>query len=104
MTTGFANDAAGYGSRRQARECEARQTAAFYLISGVDLGDALAARGNDRERIVGRIERLLRRERHKGVCRHWSYDLNRHIALKQALDRLRAAELASGSFPIRDCA
>jgi hypothetical protein len=27
-------------------------------------------------------------ERSKAVLRHWSYDLNRHIALKNAQDRL----------------
>lgn len=101
MTRGFANEAAAYRAHRQARECEAGQTAAFYLISGIDLADALAARGSERERIIGRIERLLRRERHKGASRHWSYDLNRHIALKQALDRLRAAETVSDALPIR---
>ena len=40
-------------------------------------------------RTIKRIERLLERERLRGGRRHWSYDLNRHIALKQALDRLR---------------
>ena len=88
--TAFAHEAASWGMRRQQREREARQTAAFYLMAGIDLADALAARGAERARIVARIERLLRRERLKGASRHWSYDLNRHIALKQALDRLRA--------------
>ena len=36
------------------------------------------------------LENRLARERSKGVARHWSYDLNRHIALKAARDRLRA--------------
>lgn len=31
----------------------------------------------------------LRRERNKSLVRHWSYDLNRHIALKRARDRIR---------------
>ena len=31
----------------------------------------------------------LRRERTKSASRHWSYDLNRHIALKAARDRVR---------------
>lgn len=33
-----------------------------------------------------RLDRRLARERNKGVARHWGYDLNRHIALKQARD------------------
>ena len=36
---------------------------------------------------------MIERERQRGMRKHWSYDLNRHIALKQALDRLRPAEL-----------
>ena len=32
----------------------------------------------------------LRRERNKSMARHWTYDLNRHIALKRARDRLEA--------------
>lgn len=39
-----------------------------------------------------RITAAIRRERAKSVMRHWSYDLNRHIALKQARDRI-AGEL-----------
>lgn len=37
------------------------------------------------------VERHLARERNKGLSKHWSYDLNRHIALKSARDRLRQA-------------
>ncbi|MBL8584883.1 MAG: cytoplasmic protein, partial [Rhizobiaceae bacterium] len=37
-----------------------------------------------RQRLIARIDRALERERLKGLSRHWSYDLNRHIALKQA--------------------
>jgi len=43
--------------------------------------------------------RLIERERQKGVIGHWSYDLNRHIALKQALDRLKAALVADEPSP-----
>ncbi|MCO5159941.1 MAG: cytoplasmic protein [Mesorhizobium sp.] len=71
-------------------EARARQTAAFYLVSGIDLDDALATTGTERRRIAAHIARLIERERLKGVRRHWSYDINRHIALKQALDRLSA--------------
>lgn len=40
----------------------------------------------------------IRRERAKSVMRHWSYDLNRHIALKHARDRV-AAELERRAVP-----
>ena len=37
-----------------------------------------------RRRILARLARALRAERHRGRSGHWSYDLNRHIALVQA--------------------
>ena len=36
------------------------------------------------EAIVARLERALRAERNKARSGHWTYDLNRHIALRQA--------------------
>jgi hypothetical protein len=39
--------------------------------------------------IVARLARALRAERQRGRAGHWSYDLNRHIALAQALDAER---------------
>lgn len=35
-------------------------------------------------RIVARLARALRAERNRGRAGHWTYDLNRHIALRQA--------------------
>ena len=34
--------------------------------------------------IIARLERALRAERHRARAGHWAYDLNRHIALRQA--------------------
>jgi hypothetical protein len=34
--------------------------------------------------IVARLERALRAERSRARSGHWTYDLNRHIALRQA--------------------
>ncbi|SER20561.1 hypothetical protein SAMN05216548_11329 [Faunimonas pinastri] len=34
--------------------------------------------------ILARLERALRSERRKARAAHWTYDLNRHIALRQA--------------------
>ncbi len=42
--------------------------------------DSLAGR----RRIVARLARALRAERARGRGGHWTYDLNRHIALRQA--------------------
>jgi hypothetical protein len=36
-------------------------------------------------RIVARLIRALRAERRRGIAGHWAYDLNRHLALTQAL-------------------
>lgn len=39
-----------------------------------------------RRRIIARLARALRAERMRGRAGHWSYDLNRHIALHQAYE------------------
>lgn len=77
---------------------QARETAALFILCGIDLAQALRSAGEERVRLIARLRRLIERERLKGVNRHWSYDLNRHIALKQALDRLKAG-LREGSHP-----
>ncbi|MBX3597031.1 MAG: cytoplasmic protein [Rhizobiaceae bacterium] len=58
-------------------------------MCGVDLDKVLSEGTISRKAIGQRIDRALKAERIKGLQRHWSYDLNRHIALKQARDRLR---------------
>jgi hypothetical protein len=68
---------------------QASRLAAMQLVCGIDLSAALAAESELQARYIRRIERVIERERLKGMRRHWSYDLNRHIALKQALDLLR---------------
>lgn len=37
-----------------------------------------------------KVSRLLERERLRGLAGHWSYDFNRHVALRQLRDRLAA--------------
>ncbi len=73
---------------REALTSDARQRAALFLISGIDLPKALQTQGEERTNIQRRLRRLVERERLKGSRGHWSYDLNRHIALSQALSRL----------------
>jgi len=50
--------------------------------------------------ILARLERALRAERNRARSGHWTYDLNRHIALRQAYlaesERLRALKNARG--------
>ena len=85
-------EAERFGAAQAATIAGARQVAALQLACGIDLSSALAAGAEMREKLVRRVERVIERERLKGMRRHWSYDLNRHIALKQALDRLRGIE------------
>jgi hypothetical protein len=81
-----------YRQEKKRLTAEARQSAALFLSCGIDLPDALSASVAEQDRIMVRLQRLIERERIKGARRHWSYDLNRHIALKQALDRMRGGE------------
>jgi hypothetical protein len=39
--------------------------------------------------ILARLARALRGERNRGRAGHWTYDLNRHIALRQAYEAER---------------
>ncbi|WP_081582617.1 hypothetical protein [Nitratireductor pacificus] len=73
---------------KEARGVDARQTAALALVCGIDLPSALRSSGTDRIALQQRLKRMIERERLKGARGHWSYDLNRHIALGQALQRL----------------
>ncbi len=79
--------------RKETEYAESRQRAALQLLAGIDLDDLLGAPVRERDRIAARLKRALERERLRGLRRHWSYDLNRHIALKQALDRLSGNQL-----------
>jgi hypothetical protein len=81
---------------KQSGALEARQMATLQIACHFDLAEALQAGPAARARIVLRLERMIERERQRGVRKHWSYDLNRHIALKQALDRLRPAKPGVG--------
>lgn len=85
-------EAAVFRREKEDRVADARQQAAFFLISGIDLAEALKMRGEKKTAMLARLGRLIERERLKGARRHWSYDLNRHIALKQAYERLKRSE------------
>lgn len=59
------------------------------------------------ERIVALLRKALRGERQRGIGGHWTYDVNRHMALSEALreenERLRILKgLAEvGAYPSR---
>lgn len=48
--------------------------------------------GRDREALRARLKAALRSERRRGRAGHWSYDLNRHLGLLQALKSLGSAK------------
>jgi hypothetical protein len=91
-------EASTFGARKFAELSNARQVAAMQLACGIDLSRALQAGPEELAGLIRSVERIIERERLKGMRRHWSYDLNRHIALKQVLDRLRA--LAGRPAPV----
>jgi len=59
------------------------------------------------ERIVALLRKALRGERQRGIGGHWTYDVNRHLALSEALreenERLRILKglAAVGAYPSR---
>ena len=89
MMNALAREISDFLKARDSDALEARQMAAFQIACHFDLAEALQADPARRAHIVLRLERMIERERQRGIRKHWSYDLNRHIALKQALDRLR---------------
>lgn len=88
--------ARAFGSEKLNAVRHARQIAAMQLTCGIDLSASLLESGEAQVQLIQRIERVIERERLKGMRRHWSYDLNRHIALKQVLDRLRQLQAGVG--------
>jgi hypothetical protein len=88
---GLRQEIAAFLENKQSAASQAGQMAALQIACHFDLADALKAEPAARVRIVLRLERMIERERQRGMRKHWSYDLNRHIALKQALDSLRPA-------------
>ena len=53
-------------------------------LTRIDALDGLADTEDAAAAIVARLEKALRAERNRARSGHWTYDLNRHIALRQA--------------------
>jgi hypothetical protein len=53
-------------------------------LARIDSPAALAETTENVAAIIARLERALRAERKRARSGHWTYDLNRHIALRQA--------------------
>ncbi|NMG38965.1 cytoplasmic protein [Chelativorans sp. ZYF759] len=77
--------------RKAALRRQAARLVAFRLATGCDLEEALDGPAEELRRMIVRLERLVERERLRGWARHWSYDLNRHIALCEALGELKSS-------------
>ena len=71
----------------------ARQRLALQILCNADLDGLIAQDDETKSHMCRRLKRLIERERLKGVKGHWSYDLNRHIGLKHALDTLKLSIL-----------
>lgn len=85
------DDVAAFVAGRHEEAALAGQRVALQLLCGIDLAAACAAPPDVRQRLARRLERAIERERLRGGRRDWSYDLDRHIALKAVLDRLLPA-------------
>ena len=79
-----------FSAARRRLADEARQRLALRILFNGDLDEMIGEDAQSKARTCCRLKRLIERERLKGQRGHWSYDLNRHIGLKQALDRLKA--------------
>lgn len=69
-------------------QANAIQRASLQIIVGIDIDTLKTASLSEQRSTAQKLKRLIERERIKGLKGHWSYDLNRHIALKQTLDQL----------------
>lgn len=85
-------------SRRSARAFDrlVRQGAELYdrfrhlpRVLPVDAGELTDTSYEGRRRTLARLARALRAERMRGRTGHWTYDLNRHLALAQAYESER---------------
>ena len=91
-----------FRQRKDDRQRDTVVMVTLLLLGRLDLATVLASPAGERRHVLVRVERLLERERLRGARRHWSYDLNRHIALKQARDRLRETLPCIGAPPRSD--
>lgn len=79
-------------ARKAERESFAARRLALYRAVGKEPEELAGATGPERDAIARRLARQIRRERIKGLRQPWQYDLDRHIALKGALQQLLGKE------------
>lgn len=66
------------------------------LLPHISMSDLVCAKPETGRRIVLQLVRQLRDQRRRARVAHWTYDLNRHIALAQAYraERQRLTEIS----------
>jgi hypothetical protein len=75
---------------KESEQRKAAQRVALRLSCGLDLDALLCGSQQIRDLAIAKVRRLLRREQIKGARGHHGYDINRQIALRQALNLLSA--------------
>ena len=83
-------ETAAFRTLKAAEMTAAHRRVAVQLTLHADLDDIVSLQPEARARLIMRLKRSIERERQRGIRRHWGYDLNRHIAMKEALEGLRA--------------
>jgi hypothetical protein len=81
-------------AREAKRYCRSRDLPKLLPLWPAELADESRA---GTALIVKWLQAALRAERRRGIANHWSYDLNRHLALLGAYKAERAA-LATSRF------
>ncbi|PTW57689.1 hypothetical protein C8N35_110168 [Breoghania corrubedonensis] len=74
------------GAQSEAARHEALRLRTLARLIGAEPGEGESAQ----RAVVARLAKALRGERRRGKAGHWTYDLNRHIALLQAYRAERA--------------
>lgn len=85
-------EARAFVAERDMLQRRAAQRVALLCNGGIEIEMLHEGGAPARALLARRLKRLIERERIRGSNRHWSYDLNRHIALKQALDQIEGGE------------
>ena len=88
MSATLQNDRQIFIEKRKEDTLHAAQSFALQMSCGIDLLQISAATTETKAIIATKLNRLIKRERLKGLNKHWSYDINRHIALKQVQRRI----------------
>ena len=78
----------------------ARVDSLIYALTGHEPSRLSDLNISERRKLLETVQKQLSRERNKGCARHWSYDFNRHLALKATRDRvLDLLNTATPAFP-----